>query len=446
MPEAGIEILEVALGSVADRLGIAPGDRILSVDGHEIPDELALRFHLATAEGRVALRIQRKDGRARQFKIGCDDLDGEGGLGASVAEFPTRRCGNACMFCFVDQLPPGVRPELRVKDDDYRLSFLYGNYVTLTNATVKDLDRIVEERLSPLYVSVHATDPELRARILGRKRPDGLAGKLARLVGGGVRVHAQVVLMPGVNDGAALEKTVFDLHGLGVESVAVVPVGVSDHVPPGRGLRPVTPAFSRALLRRVNGWRRRFASESGSAFVFPADEFFLLAGMPVPESGYYEDFAQIEDGVGMARAFLDGFAEGAARRRKPMAGLRGTLVTGLLFFPVLDRVVREWNERTGAELLVRAAENRFLGKRITVAGLLSGGDIVQALKAPADGGPWGDFVVVPGEALSFGDKSLLDDMTLRDLRQALGVPVYSGGRSAQEFFKLLARLAGKMRG
>ncbi|MDR1726968.1 MAG: DUF512 domain-containing protein [Acidobacteriota bacterium] len=457
MPDAGIEILEVAPGSVADRLGIAPGDRLLAVGDCEIPDELALRFRLATADGRVALRILRKGGRLRRFKIDCDDLDGGGGLGVTVAEFPTRRCGNACMFCFVDQLPPGVRPGLRVKDDDYRLSFLYGNYVTLTNATAKDLARIVAERLSPLYVSVHATDPDLRARILGRggKGPDDLAGKLARLVGGGVRVHAQVVLMPGVNDGAALEKTVFDLHRLGVESVAVVPVGISDHVPPGRGLRPATPSFSRTLLRRVNGWRRRFAAESGRAFVFPADEFFLLAGAPIPGRDYYEDFAQIEDGVGMVRTFLDDFAAGAARRRAPMAGLRGTLVTGPLFFPVLERVIGDWNGRTGASLQVLAVENRFLGRRITVAGLLAGGDVVRALKplavAPPDarsktvagGKPFGDFIVLPGEALSFGDKALLDDMTLRDLRRELGVPVYSGGRSAGGLLGLLARLRRK---
>ncbi|MDR0843353.1 MAG: DUF512 domain-containing protein [Acidobacteriota bacterium] len=457
MPETGIEIREVAPGSAAEEMGLVPGDRLLTVNGHEIADELALRFHLAAE--RVVLRLRRANGTVRQVKI---DLGEIGDLGIVVEEFTTRRCGNACMFCFVDQLPPGVRPELLVKDDDYRLSFLYGNYVTLTGATGKDIDRIVEQHLSPLYVSVHATDPELRAHILGRKgrkKPDDLARKLTRLVRGGVRIHAQIVLMPGVNDGAQLEKTVFDLHRLGVESAAIVPVGISDHVPADRRLRPVTPSFSRTLLRSVNRWRRQFAEESGSAFVFPADEFHLLAGAPIPESGYYEDFAQIEDGIGMVRSFLDDFAASVARRRQPQTPqtpLEGTLVTGKLFFPVLEQLVGEWNRQTGDRLNVRAAENRFLGKKITVAGLLAGGDILAALggatptpvPAPAAASvaaALGDFVVIPGEALSFGDKLLLDDLTLKDLTRKLGVPVYSGGRTGADFFKLLAKLARKKR-
>ena len=434
MRETGIKILEVVPDSAADRIGLEPGDRLLTINGHEITDELALRFYL-NAEERAVLCWRRSGGKERRGKINIDEAVDPGVI---VEEFSTRRCTNACIFCFVDQLPPEARPALRVKDDDYRLSFLYGNYVTLTNVTEKDIDRIIEQRLSPLYVSVHATDPELRARVLGRKKVDNLEKKLARLVRGGVRIHAQIVLMPGINDGAQLEKTVMDLYRLhpGVESVAIVPLGLSDYAPRGNGLRPATPAFSRALIRRVNKWRQDFINRSQSAFVFPADEFYLLAGEAIPESDYYEDFAQIEDGVGMVRLFLDDFEAAAARRRKPLTDLRGTLVTGGLFFPVLERYVEELNRQTGAKLAVCAAENRFLGKRVTVAGLLSGGDILAALR----GGDSGGFVVIPGEALAFDNRLLLDGLTLNDLSRELGLPVYSGGRSAGEFFKTLARI------
>ena len=436
MPSPGIEILEVIPGSVADKLGVVSGDRILTVNNHEVADELALRFYLA--DERVVLHLRRTDGSMRRVRINIDET---GDLGVRVAEFQTRCCGNACMFCFVDQLPPGVRSNLLIKDDDYRLSFLYGNYVTLTNTTGKDIDRIIEQHLSPLYVSVHATDPELRARILGRKKADDIAAKLARLIRGGVRVHAQIVLMPGVNDGAQLEKTISDLYRLhpGVESVAIVPVGISEHVPPDRRLRPVTPSFSRTLLRRINRWRRQFIESSGSAFVFPADEFHLLAGVPIPECDYYEDFSQIEDGIGMVRNFLDDFAANTARRRKPATNLHGTLVTGELFFPVLKRSIEEWNLQAGAELEVHAIENHFLGKRITVAGLVAGRDILTTLSDRH----LGDFVIIPGEALSLGNRLLLDDLTLKDLKRELCVPVYSGGRTVRDLFRLLAMIKRK---
>jgi putative radical SAM enzyme (TIGR03279 family) len=436
MPETGIKILEVVPDSAADRMKLKPGDRLLTVNGHEITDELALRFYLH-AEERAVLCWRQAGGAVRRGKINIEEAIDPGFPGFIVEEFPTRRCSNACIFCFVDQLPPEARPALRVKDDDYRLSFLYGNYVTLTNVTGKDINRIIKQRLSPIYVSVHATDTELRARILGRKKADNLEKKLAHLVRGGVRIHAQIVLMPGINDGVRLEKTVMDLYRFhpGVESVAIVPLGLSDYAPCGNGLRPVTGTCSRSLVRRVNKWRRDFIRRSQSAFVFPSDEFYLLAGEAIPERDYYEDFAQIEDGVGMVRHFLDDFEAAAARRRKPLTDLRGTLVTGRLFFPVLERCIEELNRRTGANLMVRAAENHFLGKRVTVAGLLSGRDIIAALR----GGDAGGFLIIPGEALAFDNRLLLDGLTLNDLSRELGLPVYSGGRSVSEFFKTLGK-------
>ena len=428
----GIRIREVVPGSAADKVGLKPDDLLLTVNGHEIADELALRFYIHSEERAVLIWQRTGDGTGGRGKINMEEAHDPGII---VDEFPTRRCSNACIFCFVDQLPPGARPALCVKDDDFRLSFLYGNYITLTNVTEKDISRIIEQRLSPLYVSVHSTEPELRTRILGRKKTDNLEKKFARLVRGGVRIHAQIVLMPGINDGSHLEKTVMDLYRFhpGVESVAIVPVGLSDYAPRETGLRPVTGTFSRALLSRIDKWRQTFISRSDSAFVFPSDEFYMLAGTAIPEREYYEGFAQIEDGVGMVRHFLDDFETSAARRRKPLTGLRGTLVTGVLFFPVLEQYVTELNRLTGARLTVCAAENRFLGKRITVAGLLSGKDILDALR----GRDAGSFVFVPGEALAFDNRLLLDGLTLNDLSRELRLPVYSGGRSAREFFRKL---------
>jgi putative radical SAM enzyme (TIGR03279 family) len=439
MKVRGVRILDVARGSAAASAGLRPGDRILAVDGHETPDELALRFHLA---GEAAeLCVVTPGGDRRLLAI---DLETHPFPGLTLEEFETRTCQNACLFCFVDQLPPGARPALCVKDDDYRLSFLHGNYVTLTNTTRRDLDRIVEERLSPLYVSVHASDPLLRARILGRRRPDDLFGKMRRLLRGGIRIHAQIVLMPGINDGARLEQTVSALYALhpGVRSVAIVPVGLSDHGAARARLRGVTPGYARALIAEVSGWQERFYARTGSAFAFLADEFYLQAEAPVPESGHYGDFAQIEDGIGMVRTFLDDFEDALARRRPPAPPLRGTLVTGSLFFPVLERCIGRWNRRCGMKLRVLGAENRHLGSRITVAGLLAGRDILEALA----GRDPGDWVIVPGEALSVPDGKLLDDLTLRDLSARLGRPVYSGGRRVRDFFRLLGRLRRRKAG
>ena len=430
MANKGIRILDVRRGSRAEKIGLAPGDRILDVNGRDVPDEIALRFFLS--EDIVDLHVRHPDGTEKRYRA---RLSEDSDWGVTVEEFRTKTCNNACLFCFVDRLPPGVRPALRVKDDDYRLSFLHGNYITLTNLSAEELDRIVEQRLSPLYVSVHATDPLLRARILGRKKPDDLDGKLRRLVKGGVRLHTQIVLMPGLNDGRHLEKTVFDLYSLhpGVQSVAIVPVGLSDYGMPGNLLEPVTPAFSRRVVRRTAPWQARFRRQSGRTFVYLADEFYVLGGLDIPHKAYYDDFAQIENGVGMVRLFLDGFEKELRRHRRSLAALRGTLVTGRLFYPILRECVRRFNAKFGSRLQVCGVENRFLGRRITVAGLLAGGDIIRALKGRRTEG----CIILPQDAVSQADGVLLDDISLEDLSQTLGRRVCLGGPDPAALFRML---------
>lgn len=432
MGTRGVHIIKVEPAGLGARVGLRPGDTILAVNGSPVEDELALRFYLADEQ--VALAVRSAAGEARRIDL---DLAG-GSLGIEVEEFPTRTCNNACIFCFVDQLPKGVRPGLRVRDDDYRLSFLHGNYITLTNLAEADLERIVAHALSPLYVSVHATDPALRSRILGRRKPDDLAGKLRRLIAGGITIHAQIVLMPQINDGAHLRQTVLDLYDLypGVRSVAIVPLGLSAHGKPRERLRPVTPAFSAELIRTVSAWQDAFRKKIGRTFAYLADEFYVLAGAPVPEAGHYDDFAQIEDGVGMVRRFLDDFDEALGRPYPVRPGLRGTLITGMLFEPFLAATAARCNRRYGLHLNVVAVPNRFLGGGITVAGLLSGGDIVAALRSAAPG----NFVVVPDDALSRNEAVFLDDRTLSWAAQALERPVYRSGRCADDFFRLLGAL------
>jgi len=427
---AGVKVRAVLEGSPACLSGLGPGDEITAVNDHPVPDELALKFHLA--EELVRLDVRKPDGAERAVEL--DLSDGEP-LGVEVEEFRTRTCNNACLFCFIDQLPPGVRSTLKVKDDDYRLSFLHGNYVTLTNLNDRELDRIVEQALSPQFVSVHATDPELRTRILGRRKADDLDRKMRKLIDGGIRLHTQIVLMPGINDGAYLEKSVSDLYGYypGVYSVAVVPLGLSDHGPARAYYTPVTSPFCRDVIGQVSPWQERFRAARGRTFVYLADEFYIQGGVPLPGTEHYDEFAQIEDGVGMVRRFLDEFERELSRRRKPRPALRGTLVTARLFHPFLRGAAEEFNRKMGSRLEVRLVDNRFMGAGITVAGLLSGRDLEAALAGSVSG----DFVVIPNEAVSRVDGILVDGMAPEELARRLHKPVHASGRTMTDFFRLL---------
>ena len=426
----GTRILKVKRGSAAAKAGLTPGDSILTVNGHAIDDELALRFYLS--DERLKLCVLQSNGSERRVVL---ELPEGADPGLQMEEFRTQTCNNACLFCFVDQLPPGVRPGLRVKDDDYRLSFLHGNYVTLTNVSEKGLNRIIEQRLSPMYVSVHATEADLRTQILGRKKADDLHGKIKALVREGIQIHAQVVLMPGINDGTHLKKTVYDLYRLypGVQSVAIVPLGLSDYGKPRERLVPVTPGYCRNIIRSAIPWQEEFRAAIGRTFACLADEFYIQGAVDIPAEDYYDDFSQIEDGIGMVRSFLDEFAAAMGRRRKSRSGLQGTLVTGKLFAPTLKRCIARFNNKFGSRLRVCEAENRFLGRSITVAGLLGGQDILDAL----EGQDLGQFLIIPNEAVSRVEGILLDNLSPEDLSERLGKPVYASGRTMRDFFTLL---------
>ncbi|HEX9112784.1 MAG TPA: DUF512 domain-containing protein [Nitrospirota bacterium] len=423
-----IEIVDIDPEGTAARLGVRKGDSIITVNGTEVCDAIDYRF--LVAEDRVSLTLKTSGGQTRTLDL---EKDPDDTLGLAFAPFPIKRCRNKCIFCFVDQMPPACRKSLYVKDDDFRASFLYGNYITLGVLSESDWQRIFHQRLSPLYVSVHATDPALRSYILGNNRAPDIMMSMRRLAAGGISMHAQIVLCPGVNDGPFLLRTLEDLSGLfpSVLSIAVVPVGLTAF---RKGLFPLR-AFSRkearAVVDEVTRFGRSWKKRHGTRLVFASDEFYVKAGIPVPPASFYEDFPQIENGVGMVSDFL----RGARRTRIPasVSAVRATLVTGLSFSRMLRDTAARLGGVRGLSLRILAVRNKFFGESVTVAGLLTGSDIAAAL----EGKPRGDLVVIPAEALN-DDGIFLDGMSLDQLRGRFSVPI-APAKSFQKLVMLLKR-------
>lgn len=413
----GVVVATVRPHSAAAAAGLARGDRILSVNGHALRDAIDFQFH--AGDERLSLEVERA-GVRRRIPLA------RAGGGVGVELEPPRpgdiaTCANACVFCFIHQLPRGLRRSLYVKDDDFRLSFLHGNYITLSDLDEAAFGRILEQRLSPLYVSVHATDPVLRHALLGRPRHSAeILPRLTRLARAGIRVHAQIVLCPGWNDGAALERTVFDLAPLApaVATTAIVPVGLTRHRARLPALRRLPEAEAAGLVVTVTAWQRHFLSTLKTRFVFLADEIYLQAGVEPPPAAAYEGFPVAEDGIGLVRRFEDGLTRALARRRWP-AARQVTVVTGAFYAPRLARWLAPL-EAHGLRANVRAVPNVLFGPDIGVAGLLAGRDIQAHLAGTAE---LGEAVLVPAVAVRDGDGTFLDDSTPAELARALGVPV-----------------------
>lgn len=406
---------------MGETLGLLPGDRIARVNGVPVRD--LLDFHFKMAEERVQLEV------ARDTDTLTLDLRRPGApdLGLRFEEMKIRTCGNECVFCFIDQNPAGMRDSLYVKDEDYRLSFLHGNFVTLSNMKDWEIRRIVEQRLSPIYISVHSTNRETRQRMIRARKERDILPILEYFRSNEIVMHTQVVLCPGYNDGEDLRQTVRDLAAFfpQVQSLAVVPLGMTDHRDGLDALPPVTPELARRTLAEMADFQKDFRERIGLSFVYMADEWYRLLDRPVPAAPHYDGFPQIENGIGMTRWFLNRL--GRLRRVFPEVpeGGRVTLVTGALFRDTLETQVRRRLAKTGerVELQVVPVPNDFFGRRVTVAGLLVGRDMLRALEGVA----LGDRVYLPPATLNEDDR-FLDDLTRGEFEASLGAPVQVGFR------------------
>jgi putative radical SAM enzyme (TIGR03279 family) len=444
----GVLITEVAPESLAEELELAPDDRIVRVNGRLVRDYLDFRFQTA-GETELTLLVKKPDGESWELEI--EREEGED-FGLMFEQIVPRQCANECLFCFCKGNPEDARPSLFVRDEDIRLSFLYGNYTTLSSITDDEMKRIVEQRLSPQYVSVHATDLKTRAYLLGvdEKRAD-ISEKLKILLGNDIEIHAQIVLCPTINDGAILEKTLRDLaaHHPKIVSAAIVPVALTRYNTDER-LTKVTAEFCRETIKQVEKLQKEFRQNLGVTFAFLGDEIYLKAGLPIPSKRHYGNYPQIEDGVGMIRSFLNSFEKmlkqipnsrfqipdsknvrthelaikpkikNQKSKIKNQKSLNGTILTGEMFAPILRGEIEKLNALIGSNLRVLAVPNTYFGGDVSVAGLLTGQDFVQ-MKDKIEG----DFVVIPKHTIKSDEPILLDGMTFDELKSHFKVPLFA---------------------
>ncbi len=406
-----MKIQSVIKNSLADRAGLKAGDSILSVNGSRVRDQIDLRFH--AAEENLSILAVRGGRRLQREMRKQQDKD----LGIELEEPSYRRCANKCLFCFVDQMPKGLRRSLYFKDEDFRLSFLHGNYLTLTGFSRADRDRVIAQGLSPLYVSVHATDEGVRRRLLGAGRPAPIMPLLRDLASHGIRIHTQIVLCPGINDGRILDGTVDDLAGLhpGVASIAVVPVGLTKHRRGLPRLKPVSRPHAREIIAKHKPRQVSFRKRFNRTVLYFSDELYMLAGLDMPGPIWYDDYPQLENGVGMSRLFLERFRECSLTLPPKLKKDRNiVVVTGKLAEPVLEPFVQRLNKIKGLRIRIVSVENGLFGSSVTVSGLLAGRDIVAALEKEAKS----DLYALPGNALN-GRGLFIDGMADAKIRELL---------------------------
>ncbi|NCB50281.1 MAG: DUF512 domain-containing protein [Clostridia bacterium] len=432
-------IIKIEDGSPLRRK-VKEGERLIAINGHNIEDVLDYRYY--SYDPRLSIMVMSQAGRVREVEVrkpeGRDlGLDFEDGL----MDEPWN-CSNHCKFCFIDQLPPGLRKSLYFKDDDARLSFLTGSYITLTNLSEHELKRICELKVSPINISVHTTNPALRAELMGNPAAANVMAPLRRLAEAGITMDCQIVCCPGYNDREELSRTMRDLAGLypSVNSVSIVPVGLTMH---RKGLEKLTPynAVSAAeTIDRVESFSEECLAGRGSRIFFCADELYLKAGRPVPPDEYYEEYSQLENGVGMLRLLETEFMEALADTA-PDAGARSpfAIATGISAAPLINKLLLTASQKCGKiKGKVYAIQNDFFGHSIDVAGLVTGGDLTAQLEEQE----LGSRVLIPQTMLRHGEGVFLDDMTLEEAKAALGVPVVPVGSSGGE---LLAAMLGEKR-
>ncbi|MBI2796357.1 MAG: DUF512 domain-containing protein [Gemmatimonadetes bacterium] len=409
-----VRVARVEPGSIAEEMGIVAGTELVSVNDRPLDDFLDWEF--LTAEDEFALEVRQPDGEAIVFEI--ERPEGEP-MGVMLEPPTIRRCANRCEFCFIEGLPKGLRRPLYVRDDDYRLSFAYGNFATLSNLKERDIARILEYRLSPLYVSVHATPWEARKVLLNNPRVPNIIDQLTRLAEGGIQFHAQMVVVPGLNDAGVLEQSLTDLYDLGeaILSVALVPVGVTQfsHLYTGKPMDAVNAGL---ILDATDRWAARALAERGERWVYGSDELYLLAGVELPGPAHYGEYAQIENGVGAVTRLREQLAAGIGALPR-LDGRRIGVVTGTSMAPMMPALLRDLAAQTGARFDLLPVENSLFGPTVTTAGLLVGADMRRALAGRHDL----DLALIPAESIN-DDGLFLDDERFAALRDSLPMPVY----------------------
>ncbi len=409
-----VRVSRVLPGSISEEMGVLPGTELLTVNGRELADFLDWEF--LTADEELVIEARMPDGEEIVYEV--ERPEGEG-LGLELEPPNVRRCANRCEFCFIEGLPKGLRKSLYVRDDDYRLSFAYGNFATLSNVKERDIQRILEYRLSPLYVSVHATPWEARKLLLNNPRVPNIVEQLARLAEGGIQFHGQMVVVPGINDADILEASLTDLWNLGdaVLSVALVPVGVTQfsHLYTGK---PMDAVNAGRILEAVERWEARALSERGDKWVYGSDELYLLAGRELPGVEHYGDFSQVENGVGAVTALRDRVRTGLSSLPR-LEGKRIGVVTGVSMSALMPELLDALTAQTGATFDMIVMENSLFGPTTTTAGLLVGADIRRALADRTDL----DLALIPAETIN-DDGLFLDEERFITLRETLPMPVY----------------------
>ncbi|MCL5884457.1 MAG: DUF512 domain-containing protein [Deltaproteobacteria bacterium] len=413
-PAAGVRVASVTAGSPAAGAGIAPGDRVLDVSGEPVHDLLDL--HFLTSRPAFRLRWVSAAGVVREAPV----RPVKAPLGITPEPIRVRRCRNKCLFCFVHQLPRGLRKSLYLKDEDIRLSFLHGQYVTFSDVAEEEIRKIIRYRMSPLYVSIHTSDPDLRRTMLGNPDAGDVMTVMRRLVAAGIVLHGQIVVCPGINDGEELRRTLRDISTLrpGLATVAVVPVGLTAHRKGLPAVRPVTASEAGETIAAIERFRKSLGERGGEPFATAADEYYLLAGRRIPGRVRYGSFAQIGNGVGLVRRFLDESRALFRRRRWGPIPCGGSVVTGMAPRRLVAEFLRDFSRRSGVPLHPLPVENRLMGPSVTVTGLLAGGDIAAAARARR-----AERLFVPSVCLRDAGDLFLDSMSPGELSREAGAPV-----------------------
>lgn len=429
MSKRGHVIKAVDTGSIAEELELEPGDEVLSIDGHELEDIFDYEYYVNSES--ILMTVRKKNGEEWELEIENQyedlGLTFENGL---MSEY--RTCRNNCIFCFIDQMPPGMRDTLYFKDDDSRLSFLQGNYVTLTNMSEHDIARIIEFKLAPINISVHTTNPELRCRMLHNRFAGEALSKIDRLYEAGVSMNGQIVLCKGVNDKEELERTISDLSKYlpHMESVSIVPVGVSRFRDGLFPLSPIEKEDAVSVLEIVERWQKKLFKEYGSHFIHASDEFYILAERPMPEETRYDGYIQLENGVGMLRLLETEVKDALKEETAVDTTEELSIATGTLAAPFIEQHARMVCDKfPGRTIHVYPIVNHFFGEQITVAGLITGQDLIAQLK----GKPLGKRLLLPECMFRSGEEVFLDDLTRQDVQNALQVQVDIVKSSGQDF-------------